>query len=110
MKTASKVAMKAKKAMKKKRVSKVATGKKCKVLVLRGSKEKTRRGLTAENLTKTKDGRVVSKKRSAQGKCNPWMPSTMEDSVHSSTSRYFGDVWPLMSHDDTENTCAWRNH
>merc|ERR1711959_638011 len=61
-------AMKAMKAMKKKSVSKVARGRMSKVLVLRGSKEKTVGGLTAKDLTKNKHGKVVSKKRSAGAK------------------------------------------
>merc|ERR1719231_318528 len=65
--------MKAMKAMKKKTVSKIARGKMSKVMVLRGSKEKTSGGLTAKDLVKNKHGRVVSKKRSAFGKTNPWM-------------------------------------
>merc|ERR1711937_657514 len=66
-------AMKAMKAMKKKRVSKTATGIFRKVLVLRGTKEKTVGGLTAKDLSKNKYGKVVSKKKSALGKANPWM-------------------------------------
>jgi outer membrane receptor for Fe3+-dicitrate len=54
--------------MKKKKVSKVAQGMMAKVVVLRGSKAKTTGGLTAKDLTKTKFGRVVSKKQSANGK------------------------------------------
>merc|ERR1711970_696675 len=65
--------MGAMKAMKKKRVRKTATGKFRKVLVLRGTKEKTVGGLTAKDLMKNKHGRVVSKKASARGKANPWM-------------------------------------
>merc|ERR1711904_731714 len=61
------------KAMKKKRVSKIATGKLAKVMVLRGSKAKTIGGLTAKDLIKNKHGRTVSKKRSALGKKHPWM-------------------------------------
>merc|ERR1712054_444811 len=67
-----KAAMKAMKAMKKKSVSKIATGRLAKVMVLRGSKGKTVGGLTAEDLTKNKHGRVVSKKQSAQSKKSPW--------------------------------------
>merc|ERR1719230_876767 len=59
-----KAAMKAMKAMKKKTVSKM--------LVLRGSKEKTIGGLTAKDLCKNKHGKVVSKKRMATGKKHPW--------------------------------------
>merc|ERR1712193_239635 len=61
------------KAMKKKTVSKIGRGKFSKVLVLRGTKEKTVGGLTAKDLIKNKHGRVVSKKMSARGKANPWM-------------------------------------
>merc|ERR1712167_309796 len=61
------------KAMKKKSVSKVGRGVFAKVMVLRGSKAKTVGGLTAKDLTKNKNGRVVSKKKSALGKANPWM-------------------------------------
>merc|ERR1711988_46253 len=64
---------KAMRAMKKKTVSKVARGKFAKVLVLRGTKAKTVGGLTASQLTKNKNGRVVSKKRSLFAKKNPWM-------------------------------------
>ena len=65
-------AMKAMKAMKKKTVSKIARGQMSKVLVLRGSKEKTIGGLTAKDLCKNKHGKVVSKKRMATGKKHPW--------------------------------------
>merc|ERR550537_615666 len=65
--------MKAMKAMKKKTVSKIAKGRFTKVMVLRGSKAKTVGGMTAKDLIKNKAGRVVSKKRSALGKANPWM-------------------------------------
>merc|ERR1712167_487190 len=47
-------AMKAMKAMKKKAVSKIAKGRMAKVLVFRGSKEKTVGGMTAASLTKNK--------------------------------------------------------
>merc|ERR1712078_833628 len=56
-------AMKAMKAMKKKAVSKIAKGRMAKVLVFRGSKEKTVGGMTAASLTKNKNGKIVSKKR-----------------------------------------------
>merc|ERR1719463_58631 len=70
--------MKAMKAMKKKTVSKIATGRLAKVMVLRGSKAKTVGGLTAKDLTKNKAGKVVSKKLSSVGKkqfanLRPWM-------------------------------------
>merc|ERR1711977_587518 len=61
------------KAMKEKRVSKTAKGIFRKVLVLRGTKEKTVGGLTAKDLIKNKHGRVVSKKQSAAGRARPWI-------------------------------------
>merc|ERR1712224_784749 len=63
-----KAAMKAMKAMKKKSVSKIARGRMAYAMVLRGSKAKTVGGLTAKDLTKNKNGKVVSKKQSALGK------------------------------------------
>merc|ERR1712100_345180 len=66
-------AMKAMRAMKKKTVSKIAKGKMAKVMVFRGSKEKTVGGITASSLTKNKHGRVVSKKQSARGKKSLWI-------------------------------------
>ena len=66
-------AMKAMRAMKKKSVSKIAKGRLAKVLVFRGTKEKTVGGMTASSLTKNKSGKVVSKKKSAMGKKNSWM-------------------------------------
>merc|ERR1711896_93489 len=68
-----KAAMKAMKAMGKKSVSKVAKGRMAYAMVLRGSKAKTIGGLTAKDLTKNKNGKIVSKKQSAQGKKHPWM-------------------------------------
>merc|ERR1712006_24860 len=61
-------AMKAMKAMKKKAVSKIATGRFSKVVVFRGSKAKTVGGLTATDLIKNKNGRIVSKKQSLLAK------------------------------------------
>merc|ERR1719326_2101767 len=55
-------AMKAMKAMKKKTVSKIAKGRMAKVLVFRGSKEKTVGGMTAASLTKNKNGKIVARK------------------------------------------------
>merc|ERR1712117_18210 len=54
-------AMKAMKAMK----SKIAKGKLAKSLVFRGSREKTSGGLSKDQLTKNKSGKVVSKLSSA---------------------------------------------
>merc|ERR1712203_1044530 len=63
------VMKKAMKAMKKaKRVSIVATGARAKNSVFSGNKEKTVGGLTKAGLVKSKRGKVVSKKQSAQGK------------------------------------------
>merc|ERR1719223_1709044 len=61
-----------KKAMKKKErnLSKIAEGKKAKASVFAGTKEKTKTGLTKANLTKSKKGKIVSKKASAAGKKN----------------------------------------
>merc|ERR1719171_2494849 len=56
------------KAMKSKRVSKVAKGRYAKALVLRGSKEKTVGGLRRDALFKNKRGKVGSKRASANGK------------------------------------------
>merc|ERR1712066_732671 len=67
MKKAMKKTMK--KSMKKvKRVSKIARGKVARSLVFRGKKEKTSGGMNASQLTKNKNGRIVSKKRSANSK------------------------------------------
>merc|ERR1712097_76809 len=63
-------AMKAMKAMKKKAVSKIAKGKLAKLVVFNGTKEKTYTGLKKSDLTKNKNGRVESKKQSANGKKN----------------------------------------
>merc|ERR1719377_125049 len=57
------------KVMKKaKRVSKVASGKRAKSIVFRGTKEKTKSGLTRDMLMKNKRGKIVSKRQSAAGK------------------------------------------
>merc|ERR1719507_173715 len=60
------------KAMKAKRVSKIARGRGAKARVLRGSKAKTVGGLKASDLTKNKSGKVVSKKMRARGLKNRW--------------------------------------
>merc|ERR1719261_881718 len=61
-------AMKAMKAMKKKTVSKIAKGKRARSVVFKGSKEKTKTGLTKSDLIKNSQGRIVSKKASAAAK------------------------------------------
>merc|ERR1719460_3315176 len=66
------------KAMKKKKVSKIARGTFSKVMVLRGSKAKTVGGLTSSDLMKNKRGRVVSKKQHAHGKKQPWMQAVVK--------------------------------
>merc|ERR1711987_13968 len=61
-------AMKAMRAMKKKAVSKIAKGKLAKLVVFNGTKEKTMSGLKKSDLTKSKSGKIVSKKQSVNGK------------------------------------------
>merc|ERR1712072_969121 len=61
-------AMKAMKAMKKKTISKIATGKRAKASVWLGGKEKTVGGLKKSDLMKSKAGKLVSKKAHAAGK------------------------------------------
>ena len=60
-------------AMKKKSVKKVARGRMAKALVLRGSMAKTKGGLTAEDLVRNKQGKIVSKKLSAKAQMSPWV-------------------------------------
>merc|ERR1711924_500157 len=55
-------------AMKKKAVSKIAKGKLAKLVVFRGSKAKTASRLSKTDLTKNKNGKIVSKKQLANGK------------------------------------------
>merc|ERR1711920_144133 len=76
---AMKAAMKGKamKAMKVKKVSVIAKGKRARAAVFKGSKAKTVGGLTKAALTKSKAGRIVSKKRSARGKSN-WAGSAFK--------------------------------
>merc|ERR1719312_51073 len=52
----------------KQRASKIARGRMAKVMVLRGSKEKTVGGLKADALMKNKRNKVVSKRASAHGR------------------------------------------
>merc|ERR1719454_1753359 len=65
--------------MKKKTVSKIARGQMAKAVVLRGTKEKTSGGLKKSDLMKNKNGKIVSKKQSANAKrrfastVGPWM-------------------------------------
>merc|ERR1712113_1023259 len=54
-----------KKAMK---VSKIAKGKRARAVVFAGGKEKTKTGMTKALLTKSKSGRIVSKKQSTATK------------------------------------------
>merc|ERR1711881_675905 len=51
-----------------KRMGKFAKGKLAKLVVFRGNKESTVGGLTKSSLTKNKNGKIVSKKASANGK------------------------------------------
>merc|ERR1719420_2129663 len=61
-------AMKTRKVMKKKKVSKVAKGRMAKAQVFKGTKEKTVGGLTKDSLMKNKRGKIVSKRANAHGK------------------------------------------
>merc|ERR1711904_546695 len=61
-------AMKSMKAMKAKRVSKIAKGKRAYASVWSGGKEKTATGLKKTDLMKSKAGKLVTKKKHAQGK------------------------------------------
>ena len=56
------------KAMKAKKVSKIARGKMARSVVFRGNKEKTTGGLQKTDLMKSKTGKIVSKKAHANGK------------------------------------------
>merc|ERR1711953_1150665 len=56
------------KAVTKGRKSKIASGRMAKAMVLRGSKEKTKGGLTKDGLMRNKRGKIVSKRQSAIGK------------------------------------------
>merc|ERR1712032_1609508 len=64
-------------------MGKIARGRFAKALVLRGRREKTVGGLTAALLMRNKRGKIVSKRKSAQGKrafnnVEPWLESVME--------------------------------
>merc|ERR1719486_1861746 len=69
MKVMKKTVMK-KKAMKK---SIIAKGRMAKFLVFSGKKVKTVGGLKKDSLTKSKTGKIVSKKMSAKGKKSKWI-------------------------------------
>ena len=56
----------------------IAKGRLAKVMVLRGSKAHTTGGLKASDLTKNKNGRVVSKKKSAAGKKSKWIQACVK--------------------------------
>merc|ERR1719449_569303 len=76
-------AMKVRKVMKKKKVSKVARGRMAKALVFRGSREKTVGGLTRDSLMRNKRGKIVSKRNNAKGKrayknVETWVEAFME--------------------------------
>merc|ERR1719240_1435327 len=77
MKKASMTKAMMKKAMK---VSKIAKGRMAKVMVFKGSKVKTVGGLTKDKLIKSKSGKIVSKKMSAnakKGKIAAWAKATV---------------------------------
>ncbi|CAE7035853.1 unnamed protein product [Symbiodinium natans] len=63
----AKAAMKGMKVMKKKAISKIARGKRAKMVVFNGRKEKTSSGLKKTHLMKNKRGKVVTKKQHAVG-------------------------------------------
>merc|ERR1711915_904766 len=65
MKSMKKGGMKKRKA---KRVSKVAKGRGAKARVFKGTKARTVGGLKKSDLTKNRDGKIVSKKRSGRAK------------------------------------------
>merc|ERR1719421_624783 len=64
-----------KKSMKK---SVIAKGRMAKFLVFSGRKMKTSTGLKKENLTKSKSGKIVSKKKSALGKKSKWIAAVQK--------------------------------
>merc|ERR1712217_92922 len=66
--------MKARKAIK--RSSTIATGKKAKLAVWQGKKIKTKKGLKKEDLMKSSSGKIVSIKKSKQGKDSKWSKAT----------------------------------
>merc|ERR1712018_303702 len=70
-------AMKAMKVMKAKRVSVIAKGKRARVSVFYGKKEKTQSGMTKATLIKSKSGKIVSKAASARAKKN-WAQSALK--------------------------------
>merc|ERR1711963_1076311 len=76
MAAVKKGAMKAKsmkstmKAMGAKKVSVIAKGKRARVSVFKGSKQKTSSGMSRADLVKGKSGKIVSKKASARAKKN----------------------------------------
>merc|ERR1719453_2079814 len=74
MKSMAKKVMKVK-SMKKKAMKKsiIAKGRMAKFLVFSGKKVKTVGGLKKDSLTKSKTGKIVSKKASAKGKKNKWI-------------------------------------
>merc|ERR1712039_518827 len=57
-----------KKAMKVKKVSKIAKGKRARAAVFAGGKEKTKTGLKKTDLMKSKSGKIVTKSSHAAGK------------------------------------------
>merc|ERR1719331_2773007 len=69
--------MKAMKTSRKRAVSKIARGTRAKSSVLSGKKEKTSGGLRKGDLTRNKNGKVVSKKMSARAK-KAWAGSKLK--------------------------------
>merc|ERR1719335_255642 len=58
------------------KVSKVAHGKKAKLLVYQGKMLKKKGGLKKEHLIKSKDGKIVSAKKSKAGRESKWARAT----------------------------------
>merc|ERR1719324_404253 len=61
---------------KKVRSSIIARGKRARALVLSGKKQKTTKGLRAEDLMRNRWGRIVSRKVSAKSQENAWILAT----------------------------------
>merc|ERR550537_1375893 len=62
--------------VKKVNISTIAKGKKAKVEVWQGKKLKTKKGLKKEDLVKSKSGKIVSAKKSKQGRDSKWAKAT----------------------------------
>merc|ERR1719248_6651 len=70
--------MKAKSMNKAMKKSVIAKGRMAKFMVFSGKKVKTVGGLKKDSLTKSKSGKIVSKKMSAKGKKSKWIAAVMK--------------------------------